>query len=169
MNNEKSIRLVSEVVERSFTSDFHCLIALIQHLGAHEKWNSRTPINIADSIGLDRRDVENVLDGYPAFFRKSSNLSAQKEPLYSLHIRYARRTKKQIEGEGNLKEWSDPLSSEEMQTLLNLVINMIGLEADNRRLKEDSRHNNMKVWVALTGAFATAIAAILAQIVSSGS
>ncbi|TOL90363.1 hypothetical protein CGH87_23660 [Vibrio parahaemolyticus] len=161
--------LVSEVVERSFTSDFHCLIALIQHLGAHEKWNSRTPRNIADSIGLDRGDVENVLDGYPAFFRKSSNLSAQKEPLYSLHIRYARRTKKQIEGEGSHKEWSAPLSSEEMQTLLNLVTNMIGLEAENRRLKEDSRHNNMKVWVALTGAFATAIAAILAQIVSSGS
>ncbi|TON64721.1 hypothetical protein CGH51_24580, partial [Vibrio parahaemolyticus] len=91
-------------VERSFTNDFHCLVALIQHLGAHEKWNSRTPRNIADSIGLDVEDVENVLDGYPAFFRKSSNLSAQKEPLYSLHIRYARRVKKQIEGESSLKE-----------------------------------------------------------------
>ncbi|MBF4360247.1 hypothetical protein EAY21_25920, partial [Vibrio anguillarum] len=99
--------------------------------------------NIADSIGLDVEDVENVLDGYPAFFRKSSNLSAQKEPLYSLHIRYARRVKKQIEGESSLKEWSAPLSSEEMQILLNLVTNMIGLEAENRRLKEDSRHNNM--------------------------
>lgn len=169
MDSAKPITLVSEVVERSFTNDFHCLIALIQHLGANEKWNSRTPRNIADSIGLDVEDVENVLDGYPAFFRKSSNLSAQKEPLYSLHIRYARRVKKQIEGESSLKEWSAPLSSEEMQTLLNLVTNMIGLEAENRRLKEDSRHNNMKVWVALTGAFATAIAAILAQIVSSSS
>ncbi|MGR5406259.1 hypothetical protein [Vibrio mediterranei] len=169
MHNERPITLVSEVLKRSFTSDFHCLIALIQHLGAHEKWNSRTPRNIADSIGLDKKDVEDVLEGYPAFFRKSSNLSTQKEPLYSLHIRYARRTKKQREGEANSKEWSEPLSSEEMQTLLNLVTNMIGLEAENRRLKEDSKHNNMKVWVALAGAFATAIAAILAQLFNSGS
>lgn len=169
MRNEKKLILVSEVVERSFTRDFHYLVALIQHLGANEKWSSRTPRNIADSIGLNMANVEQVLEAYPAFFRKSSNLSAQKEPLYSLHIRYSRRVKVQVEGTKTSKEQSRPLTSEELQTLLNLVTNMIGLEAEDRRLKADSKHNNMKVWVALVGAFATAIAAIVAQWVRSGS
>ncbi|MFV9147085.1 hypothetical protein ABQ327_21610, partial [Enterobacter hormaechei] len=58
----------------SFTQDFHYLTALIQHLGAHEKWNSRTPRNIADSLGMDINEVERVLRSYPAFFRRSGNL-----------------------------------------------------------------------------------------------
>ena len=48
---------MSNTPKLSFTEDFHYLAALIQHLGAHEKWNSRTPRNIADSLGLDMAEV----------------------------------------------------------------------------------------------------------------
>ncbi|MCE9981450.1 hypothetical protein LZ656_03500 [Leclercia adecarboxylata] len=79
--------------EVSFVRDFHYLTALIQHLGAHERWNSRTPRNIADSIGMEMGEIERVLISYPAFFRRSSNLSTQGEPLFMIHLRYARRKK----------------------------------------------------------------------------
>lgn len=60
-------------MKKPFTQDFHYLTALIQHLGAHEKWNSRTPRNIPQSLGLELDVVKRVLENYPAFFRKSSN------------------------------------------------------------------------------------------------
>ncbi|MEZ8930891.1 MULTISPECIES: hypothetical protein [Vibrio] len=149
------------MAEQNFTRDFNYLVALIQHLGCHEKWNSRTPRNIAASIGLEIDRVVEVLQRYPAFFRKSPNLSTQKEPLYSLHIRYARR----IKGVDGYQ--SKGLSPEEMQTLLGLVTDMVRLESDDRRLQTESEYNNRKVWIALAGAFLTAIAAIVSSLFSN--
>ncbi|EHU4840769.1 hypothetical protein KY951_001342 [Vibrio parahaemolyticus] len=148
--------------QQSFTKDFNYLVALIQHLGCHEKWNSRTPRNIADSIGLDMARVSEVLENYPAFFRKSSNLSKQKEPLYSLHIRYARRLRIP---DGLV---SKTLTGEEMQTLLGLVTDMVRLESEDRRLKEESKQNSIKAWVVIVGALLGALGAIFAAIWSSG-
>lgn len=151
----------AENSEKSFTHDFHYLSALVQHLGAHEKWNSRTPRNIADSIGLEKNEVERVLEQYPAFFRKSSNKSSQNEPLYSLHLRYARR---KVNAETNQKE-AAPVDSSELSMLLTLITNMIGLEAEDKRLKTEIKNNNTKVWAAVIAAVVSSLAAIVTALV----
>ncbi|MEQ1968904.1 hypothetical protein ABLA30_18285 [Xenorhabdus nematophila] len=144
----------------SFVKDFHYLTAIIQHLGAHERWNSRTPRNIADSLGMDMHQVERVLNSYPAFFRRSSNLSAQGEPLFMIHLRYARRKK----NENTDARESPPISSAEIGLLLDLVTKMIGVEEQNKKLGFEVKNNNLKIWSALVLAFissATAIATAL--------
>lgn len=144
----------------SFVQDFHYLTALIQHLGAHERWSSRTPRNIADSLGMDMQEVERVLAAYPAFFRRSSNLSAQSEPLFMIHLRYARRRKNE---ETDSRE-SPPISAAEMGIMLDLVTKMIAVEEKNKRLSFEIKSNNLKIWSALGLALfssATAIAVAL--------
>jgi hypothetical protein len=148
----------AEVNQRSlsFVDDFHYLTAMIQHLGAHERWSSRTPRNIADSLGMDIENVERVLMSYPAFFRRSSNLSTQGEPLFMIHLRYARRKKN---AETDTHE-SPPVSSAEMGILLDLVTKMIGVEEQNKRLGVEIKNNNIKIWSALILAFISAGTAI---------
>ncbi|EMA2157068.1 hypothetical protein ABR461_003270 [Enterobacter hormaechei] len=129
----------------SFTQDFHYLTALIQHLGAHEKWNSRTPRNIADSLGMDINEVDRVLRSYPAFFRRSGNLSAQGEPLFMIHLRYARRRKNAEDGSRE----SPPVEPAELSMMLDLVTKMISVEEQGRRLSVDERNNSLKLWLAI--------------------
>lgn len=148
---------MNKTLNISFTDDFHYLAALIQHLGAHEKWNSRTPRNISDSLGLDFNRVEAVLGNYPSFFRKSKNLSSQKEPLYTLHLRYARRTKNSETGQRE----AAPVNSSELTMLMDLVTKMINIEAEDKRLNNENKHNNLKIWAAITVAFLSSGAAII--------
>ncbi|WOY03132.1 hypothetical protein [Dickeya fangzhongdai] len=140
----------------SFVKDFHYLTALIQHLGAHERWNSRTPRNIADSLGMDMQEVERVLASYPAFFRRSANLSSQGEPLFMIHLRYARRRKND---ETEARE-SPPISAAEMGIMLDLVTKMIAVEEQNKRLSFEIKTNNLKIWSALGLAFLSSVTAI---------
>jgi len=148
---------MNKMLSVSFTEDFHYLTALIQHLGAHEKWNSRTPRNISDSLGLDFQVVEKVLGGYPSFFRRSKNLSSQKEPLYTLHLRYARRKKNQDTGQRE----AAPVNSSELTMLMDLVTKMINIEAEDKRLNTENKHNNFKIWAAISVAFLSSGAAII--------
>ncbi|MEN4691271.1 hypothetical protein [Pantoea agglomerans] len=143
--------------EVSFVRDFHYLTALIQHLGAHERWNSRTPRNIADSIGMDMDEIERVLTSYPAFFRRSSNLSTQGEPLFMIHLRYARRKKNE---ETDARE-SPPISAAEMGIMLDLVTKMIAVEEQNKRLSFEIKSNNIKIWSAMGLAFLSSVTAIV--------
>lgn len=129
----------------SFMDDFHYLSALIQHLGAHEKWNSRTPRNIANSLGMDMIEVERVLRSYPAFFRRSQNLSTQGEPLFMIHLRYARRRRN---AEDDSRE-SPPVEPAELSMMLDLVTKMIAVEEQGRRLSVDIKHNSLKLWIAI--------------------
>lgn len=139
---KKNAPLKSKV---SFMDDFHYLTALIQHLGAHEKWNSRTPRNIADSLGMDMAEVERVLRAYPAFFRRSQNLSTQGEPLFMIHLRYARRRRN---AEDDSRE-SPPVEPAELSMMLDLVTKMIAVEEQGRRLSVDMKHNSLKLWIAI--------------------
>ncbi|WP_413479583.1 hypothetical protein [Vibrio hibernica] len=152
---------MSNTLDVSFTRDFHYLTALIQHLGAHEKWNSRTPRNIADSLGLDLIQVEKILADYPAFFRRSKNLSSQNEPLYALHLRYARRRKNP---ESGARE-APPVNSSELSMLMDLVTRMIQIEAEDKRLLTESKHNNLKVWAAVIAAVLSSVAAIATALI----
>lgn len=106
------------------------------------------------------QEVERVLASYPAFFRRSSNLSSQGEPLYMIHLRYARRRKN---NETDARE-SPPVSAAEMGIMLDLVTKMIAVEEQNKRLSFEIKTNNLKIWSALGLAFlssATAIATAL--------
>lgn len=148
-------------MDKPFTQDFHYLTALIQHLGAHEKWNSRTPRNISQSLGLDLDIVERVLESYPAFFRKSSNLSSQNEPLYTIHLRYARRRRNL-----DTDQYESPaIQPDEISMLLSLVTQMIGVEGQDERLKSELRQNSFKMWIAIVAAIISALTAIVTALI----
>lgn len=150
-------------MDKPFTHDFHYLAALIQHLGAHEKWNSRTPRNISQSLGMSFENIERVLSAYPAFFRKSSNLSSQNEPLYTVHLRYARRRKNENSGQYE----SPPITPEELSMLLGLVTQMISVEGQDERLKAELRQNNIKIWIASGAAVASAVTAVIVAFITN--
>lgn len=150
-------------MDKPFTHDFHYLVALIQHLGAHEKWNSRTPRNISQSLGMSIENVERVLSGYPAFFRKSGNLSSQNEPLYTVHLRYARRRKNEVTQQYE----SPPISPDELSMLLMLVTQMISVEGQDERLKAELKQNNVKISIAIGAAVVSAVTAVITAFITS--
>jgi len=115
----------------SYSDNFDLLIALICHLGSTDR-ASRTPTFIAKDLSFEKNNVETVLNGFPAFFRRSSNTSkkpdSQGDHFYTLHLRYSRR---RIDAEEDGE--SNPLSAEEIDMLINLVTDMVSQEQANSR------------------------------------
>ena len=75
-------------------------------------------------------------------------------------MRYARRRKNPDTGERE----APPVSSAELTMLMDLVTKMINIEAEDKRLETESKHNNYKVWGALIAALLSAGAAIVAAL-----
>lgn len=60
------------MAELRFTKHFDTLIALVTHLSSTH-YKSRTPAHIAKALGLDAKEVLEVLQRFPGFFRRSRN------------------------------------------------------------------------------------------------
>lgn len=69
--------------EPSFIRDFHYLTALIQHLGAHERWNSRTPRNIAEEGANKRGNSSRLTQSFHFFMFEPifSPVNALNQPI----------------------------------------------------------------------------------------
>lgn len=147
----------------SFSEDFQIICALITHLGAHERWQSRTPSEIANSLAMERSEVERVLGSYPCFFRESANRK-NKERCFTVHLRYARRKKNPISGAHE----SEPMTPEEIGILINTLTQMVGLEKEESQFLRELRSNNKRQTitnlVALTVAVIAAISALVAAL-----
>ena len=148
----------------SFTEDFQVLCALITHLRAHEKWQSRTPSEIAGSLAMERVEIERVLGSYPCFFRESANRK-NGERCFTVHLRYARRRKNPTTGSHE----SEPMIPEEIGMLINTLTQMVALEKEESHFVQELRENNkrhnltnrMALSVALISTLSTLTVALL--------
>lgn len=152
-----------------YTMHFDTLVALLTHLSATDR-ASRTPTYVANDLGLSKEEVLQVLEGFPAFFRKSrktSNIAESKgDHFYTVHLRYSRR-KLDNEEDGE----SQPLSTDEIDILLNLVSHMVTQEQENSRvvmeLKENYKNLQATNKVTMIAAIIAAISAVIAAFVGS--
>ena len=147
--------------KQRYTDNFDNLVALITHLST-TSLKSRTPSNIAKDLSLDSNDILNVLEAFPAFFRKSIKTNSDHEHFYTVHIRYARRKQENEDG-----EISKPLEPEELSSLIGLVTHMVSQEQETSRLYLDMKERYRNLYWSNIATMAAAIIAALAAI-SSG-
>ncbi|MHC4160235.1 MAG: hypothetical protein ACYSSO_14275 [Planctomycetota bacterium] len=154
-------------METPYTNNFDLLVAVVTHLGATHK-ASRTPTFIARKLGFEKDNVVDVLGRFPGFFRKSRRTSKNDKSLgdhfYTLHLRYSRRKlDKEDEGE------SQPLSTEEIGMLVNLIARMVEQEQENSRtmqeLKQSYKNLESTNKITMVAAIVAAMGAIVAALV----
>jgi hypothetical protein len=116
---------------------------------------------MARDLGLDEQKVRNVVDQFPAFFRKSKRIDNQGEHFYTVHLRYARRT--------NQKVGTEPLKPEELSSLLDLVSKMLANESEMSRLYIELKQKNRTLLltniITMIAALVAALAAIAAAFI----
>lgn len=148
-----------ETINQPYTSYFNTLVALITHLSSINA-ESRTVPNMAEDLALDTEEVRRVVTQFPAFFRQSRTASKEGERYYTVHLRYARRYNKQGQ-----KVPTEPLSPEELTTLLDLISKMVAQEYETSRLHLDMRERNRNLfWTSLITMLAAITAAVVAII-----
>jgi hypothetical protein len=143
-----------ETVDQPYTKHFDTLVALVTHLSSIDG-ESRTVPRMAESLGLEPEEVRSVVTTFPAFFRQSR---PEGEKYYTVHLRYARRYNKK-----NEKVDTEPLSPQELTTLLDLISKMVAQEFESSRLQLDMRERNRHLfWTSLITMFAAITAAVVA-------
>jgi hypothetical protein len=148
-----------EIVNQPYTNYFNTLVALVTHLSSTNS-ESRTVPNMARSLGLAPEEVRGVVTKFPAFFRQSRTESEDGERYYTVHLRYARRYNKQGE-----QVPTEPLSPQELTTLLDLISKMVAQEYETSRLHLDMRGRNRQLfWTSLITMLAAITAAVVAII-----
>ena len=155
-----------EAYDQPYTRHFATLIALITHL-SNTPYKSRSPLFIANALGLARDEVQEVLDKFPGFFRKPRNLNPSSgEHYYTVHLRFARRSL-----DGNREIDSRPLEPEELSALFNLASQMVAQESAMSRLyieiKKENQNTRRTILITLLVGIVSAIAAIIAAIIAA--
>lgn len=151
--------------KRPYTRHFDTLVALVTHL-SNTQYISRTPGGIADALGLERAKVQEVLDGFPAFFRRSRNKHASGEHYYTVHLRHARRS-----FDNNREIDSASLRPEETQALFSLISIMVAQEHETARLyfQKEAEYRNLRRTLLITVVLGivSATVAIIAAVIAS--
>lgn len=147
------------MAEQRFKEHFDTLIALVTHLSStHLK--SRTPSNIAKSLGLDPAEVLKVLQLFPGFFRRSKDQEGG-EYYYTVHLRYARRKQ---------GDPSESLSPEELSSLFDLITQMTSHEHESSLLsveiKEAQKGIQQTTRITVIVAIMSALTAIIAAVIA---
>lgn len=151
-----------------YTKHFDTLVALVTHL-SNTQYISRTPTGIAGALGLQRQDLQEVLNRFPGFFRKSRNQHASGEHYYTVHLRHARRARG-----GDREVDSQPLRPEETQALFSLISIMVAQENETARLhfQKEAEYRNLRrtqkitLVVGIISATAAISAAVIAVVFS---
>lgn len=148
-------------MEQRYSNNFDSLVALITHLSSTSH-KSRTPSNIAKSLSFDPKEVLEVLETFPAFFRKSKNTKERGEHYFTVHLRYARRKQEKKDGEN-----SKPLEPEELSSLIDLVTHMVTQEQETNRLYLDLKERYRNLFWSNIITMAAAIIAAIAAVISA--
>jgi len=146
-------------VDQPYTKYFNTLVALVTHLSSINA-ESRTVANMSRDLALEADEVMGVVTRFPAFFRQSRTASEEGERFYTVHLRYARR----YDRDGK-RSATQPLSPEELTTLLDLISKMVAQEYETSRLYLDMKERNRNLfWTSLITMFAAITAAVVAII-----
>ena len=108
-------------------------------------------------------EVESVLNSYKSFFRKSmKSYDGEDRYRYSLLLRYARRPYK----EDNKPDVSDPLSNEELFSLLNFISSKAKMEQEEKTQRDNNRHQLIAMGIAVLSAVIAAASSVYAAFIS---
>jgi hypothetical protein len=152
-----------------YSDHYDTLLALISYLGIHTedyggakgKRDSANAIELAERLSIPEAEVKFVLDSFSGIFRRSQK--EQPTPdygrgyRYSLHLRYARR--KYLGGA--IKEFGEPLSNDDLFSLLEFVTNRVKEELESQRSLRSNRITMIGVWVAGTMSLLSVLANLL--------
>ena len=109
-------------------------------------------------------EVESVLNDYKSLFRKSiKSYDGEDRYRYSLLLRYARRPYR----EDNKPDVSDPLSNEELFSLLNFISSKAKMEQDEKSQMVTDRNQRIAMFIAALSAIIAAAASVIAALVAS--
>jgi len=124
------------------------------------KWILRTPHHLADSLSIDKDEIQNVLEEHKGLFRKSRSLSKNSHsPMYGLQLRHARQwLPTDQDDEDAVKA---PLDTEDLYALLRLV---------SDRASEESRGRTAlkAAWIAAIVSVFAALANIIVTVGFAG-
>jgi hypothetical protein len=197
MSNKQNVTVTQS--ETLFADNFQLICALINHLGVHERFDTRSVDDIAGSIKQPRDKILNVLVNFPCFFRESINEKDQREIVldddlcelfpnseavnqalrqygqgsltnntqkhqqtesdrngkkdwkrrFAIHARYVRRPTKNTP--------APPMKPEEIGTLVNVAMQMVDFEKQEKRFKTQSKLQQYTALIALIAALASVI------------
>ncbi|UPJ96397.1 hypothetical protein IVB07_02160 [Bradyrhizobium sp. 172] len=127
-----------------YAKNHEVLMAVVTHL-AVGKWPSRQPRGIANDLSISIESVRSVVTTFKGLFRESKKRSRDHgDPLYSLHLRYARV------GDADSDEERPPLDTQDLFSLLKFV---------SDKSNHQSQQNSALRIAALTSAISLVVAA----------
>lgn len=147
----------------SYSDHYETLVALITYLAIASPEGRKDASNaprLADHLGLDLDEVRNVLGKFKGLFRRSQETFSSSygpEYRYVLQLRYARR--KYIKGE--LADVGEPLSNEDLFSLLTFITDKVREEQEDKRQTRSNRVTMIGVWTAAILSFISATIALL--------
>lgn len=115
---------------------------LVKYLGLSEQTEE-------NKVAFDAKvkEVEAVLTGYTSLFRKSND-QHEGRYRYSLLLRYARRLYKDKQD----PDVSDPLSNEELFSLLDFISNKAKTEQEEKTREDNNRYQLLAMGIAVLSA-----------------
>jgi hypothetical protein len=159
-----------------YSDNFDALIALVTHLSSTPRKSRRIP-RLAHDLGLSEDQVRAVLEGFKGLFRKSHTTDEAGQHFYTVQLRFARRgLEGGEEGENSVNE---PLSSSELSSLIDLILEMVSREQERSnllaeqqnqlwRLSQDIEARARVQQIATLGTLVAAVIAALAAIAAAG-
>jgi hypothetical protein len=127
------------------------LVALVTYLAkcqnddeVQKKRDDATLVELTKRLGLDRSEINTVLDQFKGLFRKSieeHHTDKENDYRYALLLRYAQRT---YVDDAPQPEWASPLSNQELMQLLSFI------ESQSRE-EEESKRQMRGNWITVIG------------------
>jgi hypothetical protein len=144
-----------------YSDHLDVLVALTTYL-ALTPWASRTVPGLARDLSLPPEDVRAAVEGFPGVFRRSRNLSAEGEPYFTLHARYALRKADTANEAQVLVE----LRSDLLSTVLAFIAQQASHESTFEQFSRQQRHTLHVTWLAVGASIIAAAMAALATVVA---
>jgi|APSaa5957512622_1039677.scaffolds.fasta_scaffold84456_2 hypothetical protein len=163
--------MMNKKASLNYSEHYEIIVALVTYLAVcNRKTEDKKKIIdnatawwLAQHLGLkDQEDeVRTVLAGHKNLFRESLNDYGKKGHRYSLLLRYSHRP---YDSEG-AQDVSDPLSNEELFSLLNFISNQVSIEQAENRQKENNRNERVAMFIAVLSAVIAASASVIATLI----
>lgn len=152
-----------------YSDHYEVIVSLVTYLAVCNRYSNRFDKTIdnatsgwlANYLGFEEDEVDLVLGGYKGLFRRSRN-KYEGQYRYSLLLRYAHRSYTTQDKQ----DVSEPLSNEELFSLLNFVSNKVREEQEEKHHIDNSRNQKIAMYIAVFSALVAAGASLIAAFAS---
>jgi len=154
--------------ETPYTDHFDALLAVVTYLASTPYQSRRVP-HLARDLGFDTAQVRSVVEIFRGLIRQSRTTDDDGEHYYTLHLRYARRPLPTKQAGQDAK--NEPLSSQEISGLLQLISSMVSHEKETSRLLLAQKDQLDRLSIELTqrnrGLVATTLTTLVVALIAA--